>query len=190
MPSLSEAERGSLLQLARLSVTEAVLRDRLPEQLPLDGIFAEHRGVFVTLHVHSRLRGCIGVVEPSESLGEAIVRCAASAAKSDPRFPPMRPEDLPLLHVEVSLLSPLSPIAAEAVEIGKHGLLVVSEGYRGLLLPQVAVEHHLDREGFLGETCMKAGLPRESWRDPRTRLYGFTCEVFAEALPSASKVSP
>lgn len=186
MPSPSEAERRSLLQLARLAVTEAVLHDRLPEQIPQDGIYAERRGVFVTLHVNSRLRGCIGVVEPDEPLGGAIVRCAASAAKSDPRFQPMQSTELPGLQVEISLLSPLTRIAPDSVEIGTHGLLMILGERRGLLLPQVAVEHHLDREQFLEETCRKAGLPRNSWRNPDARIFGFTCELFSERLLTSS----
>jgi AmmeMemoRadiSam system protein A len=185
MLSLSEAQRRDLLQLARLAVTEAVRNDRLPEKIRLEGIYAERCGVFVTLHVYSKLRGCIGVVEPDEPLGEAIVRCATSAAKSDPRFPPMQPADLEGLQVEISLLSPPAGIAPEVVEIGRHGLLIILGERRGLLLPQVAVEHHLDREQFLAETCRKAGLPRDAWRDQQARIFGFTCEVFAEDSSSA-----
>lgn len=186
MPFLSEAERRSLLELARLAVNEAILHERLPNQIPWNGIFSERRGVFVTLHVLSKLRGCIGVVDPEEPLGEAIVRCAASAAKSDPRFAPMQAAELDGLQVEISLLSPPTSIAPEAVEIGRHGLLIILGERRGLLLPQVAPEHHLDREQFLAETCRKAGLPREAWRDPQARIFGFTCEVFGEDSHSAS----
>ena len=95
-------------------------------------------------------------------------------------FNPMRPADLASLEIEVSLLSPLEAIRPEEVEIGKHGLFIEQSFYRGLLLPQVAVEHHLDRERFLRETCYKAGLPGDAWKAPETRLYGFTCEVFAD----------
>jgi AmmeMemoRadiSam system protein A len=185
MPSLSEAERRSLLELARLAVVDAVLHNRLPEHIPSEGIYAERRGVFVTLHVHSRLRGCIGVVEPEETLGEEVVRCAASAAKNDPRFSPMQREELSGLLVELSLLSRLERIDAEAVQTGRHGLLIIHGQRRGLLLPQVAVEHHLSREEFLAESCRKAGLPREAWRDPDSRIFGFTCEVFSEEASSA-----
>jgi AmmeMemoRadiSam system protein A len=180
MPSLSEADRKSLLDLARFAVNEAVLHERLPANIPKEGICAERCGVFVTLHVSGKLHGCIGVVEPEETLGEAIVRSATSAAKSDPRFQPLRPDELSGLNVEISLLSPLEPVGADAYEIGKHGLLILQGQRRGLLLPQVAIEHRLSREQFLEETCRKAGLPREAWRDPQTRILGFTCEVFSE----------
>jgi AmmeMemoRadiSam system protein A len=181
MPSLSEAERRALLQLARNAVIHAVSHASLPEQIPQNGIFAERRGAFVTLHVQHRLRGCIGVIEPDEPLGDSIVRCAASAALHDPRFPPMRREDLAALQIEISLLSPPSPICLDEVELGRHGLLIVRGAQRGLLLPQVAVEHRLTRKQFYEETCRKANLPRALWWEPGTQLNGFTCEVFSDA---------
>jgi AmmeMemoRadiSam system protein A len=181
MPFLSETDRRSALQLARTAVQEAVSRGSLPEHIPKEGIFAERRGVFVTLHVEGRLQGCIGVVEAHEPLGEAIVRCAASAALEDARFAPMRAEQLHSLTIEISLLSPPAPITPEAVETGRHGLLIALHSQRGLLLPQVALEHRLSRDQFLEETCRKAGLRREAWRDPEARLFGFTCEVFSES---------
>jgi AmmeMemoRadiSam system protein A len=180
MPFLSEADRRAALQLARTSVVEAVFQRKLPDVFPSEGVFAERRGVFVTLHVRHRLQGCIGVIEANEPLGEAIVRCAASAALEDPRFAPMKPEQLEELGIEISLLSPMEPIAPEAIEIGRHGLFVRLHAQRGLLLPQVAIEHRLTREKFLEETCRKAGLPHEAWRDPEACLFGFTCEVFSE----------
>jgi len=181
MPSLSEADRRAALHLARTAVIEAVSHRKLPDTFPREGIFAEHRGVFVTLHVGKRLQGCIGVIEAKDPLGEAIVRCAASAALDDPRFAPMKPEQLAGLSVEISLLSILEPILHESIEIGRHGLLIRLHAQRGLLLPQVAIEHRLTREQFLEETCRKAGLPREAWRDPEAQLFGFTCEVFSES---------
>ena len=105
------------------------------------------------------------------------MRCAADAALGDPRFSRLRQEELEDLEVEVSLLSPIRPMRPEELEIGRHGLLVEAGGRRGLLLPQVAVEHHLSRDQFLGETCVKAGLPREAWQQRETALYGFECEI-------------
>lgn len=177
---LSEADRRSALLLARTAVIEAVSYRKVSDQIPPAGIFAERRGVFVTLHVRGRLQGCIGVVEARDPLGEAIVRCAASAALEDTRFAPLRAEHLSELLIEISLLSPLAPISPEAIEIGRHGLLVSLHAQRGLLLPQVAIEHRLTRERFLEETCRKAGLRAEAWRDPEARILGFTCEVFSE----------
>src|SRR5437868_9102801 len=103
MPSLSDADRRALLRLARQAVIEAVSRESLPEQIPMHGIFAERRGAFVTLHIRHRLRGCIGITEAYDNLGDSIVRCAASAALQDPRFPPVRSEELSELQIEISL---------------------------------------------------------------------------------------
>jgi AmmeMemoRadiSam system protein A len=181
MLSLSEDDRRSLLALARRAIADAVSLQKSAEALPQDGVFAEKRGVFVTLHARGRLRGCIGVIEAFEPLGESIARCAANAALRDPRFPPVRVEELPELQIELSLLSPLELILPENIEIGNHGLLISQGSKRGLLLPQVAVEHRLGREQFLDETCRKAGLNANAWQEPETRILGFTCEVFAES---------
>ena len=180
MPYLSEGDRRAALELARRAIHEAVLRRKLPEVIPREGAFSERRGVFVTLQVRGRLQGCIGVTEPSESLGEAIVRCAVSAALEDARFTPMKEGQLEEMGIEISLLSPLEPILPEAIEIGRHGLFIVNHAQRGLLLPKVATEHQLAREQFLEETCRKAGLPRDAWKDAETRIFGFTCEVFSD----------
>jgi AmmeMemoRadiSam system protein A len=180
MPFLSEAERRVALQLARTAVAEAVSHCKLPETFPAEGVFAERRAVFVTIHRSRRLQGCIGVVEAQEPLGEAIVRCAASAALEDPRFAPLKPDQLSDVSIEISLLSRPELIAPGSIEIGRHGLLFLLRAHRGVLLPQVATDHHLTREQFLEETCRKAGLPREAWRDPEARIFAFTCEVFGE----------
>jgi AmmeMemoRadiSam system protein A len=180
MPFLSEDDRRFLLELARRAIAEAVSLRRPVETIPRGGVFSDKRGVFVTLHVSGRLRGCIGVVEAFEPLGEAVVRCATGAALHDPRFPPVRADEIPRLRVEISLLSPLEPVLPENVEIGRHGLLISQGGRRGVLLPQVAVEHELGRDEFLGETCRKAGLPAKAWEEQETQILGFTCEIFAE----------
>jgi len=180
MHCLSETDRKSILELARQAVVEAVTQKRLPPEIPKNDLFGPHCGVFVTLHVDGKLRGCIGVIQPKESLGENIARCAVSAALEDPRFTPMQPEELPKLEIEVSLLSPLQRIQPDQIEIGKHGLLMEQGFRRGLLLPQVAVEHRLGREEFLRETCHKAGLPEDAWKAPGTRIYGFTCEIVTQ----------
>lgn len=189
MPSLSEADRQKLLLLAREAITEATIRRKLPAEIPHDGIFGEHRGVFVTVHVRGELRGCIGTTEADEPLADAVVRCAASAALQDPRFAALRAEELPAMHIEISLLSPIAMLRPEEIEIGRHGLIISDQAHRGLLLPQVAVEHNLTREEFLAETCRKARLPRDAWQWPSTRLEAFTCEVFSED-PNARHCGP
>ena len=178
-PAISAEERHKLLQFARESAQSAVT-GAVFKPAPKDEVFSLVCGVFVTLHVSGKLRGCIGVVEASEPLRESIAHCAASAALHDPRFPPIRPEELNRLEIEISLLSPPAPIRPDQIVLGRHGLIVASERRRGLLLPQVAMEHRLDRETFLAETCKKAGLPRDAWKSETVEIFGFTCEVFSD----------
>jgi AmmeMemoRadiSam system protein A len=180
MPFLSESDRRSLLELARRAIAEAVSLEKPAGNLSQSGVFAEKRGVFVTIHARGRLRGCIGVVEAMEPLGQSIARCAVSAALEDPRFSPVRAEEIQGLQIEISLLSEPEAIHPESIEIGKHGLLISQGAKRGLLLPQVAVEHKLGREQFLEETCRKAGLGVKAWQEPETQILGFLCEVFRE----------
>ncbi len=183
MLSLSEEDRRAILVAARQSVFHAVRHGWPLASYPDTGIFAEHCGLFVTLHVGGKLRGCIGVIDAHATLGENLARCAADAALHDPRFSPMQLEEMDHLDIEVSFLSAMSPIRPEEVMVGKHGLLVERGARRGLLLPQVATEHQLNREKFLAETCHKAGLPREAWKDPETKLYGFECILISESAP-------
>ena len=180
MLSLSEEDRLAILAAARQGVLQALSHKRPASRFPDSGIFAQQCGLFVTLHVHTKLRGCIGVVEARATLGENLIRCATDAALHDPRFSPLRAEEIEGLQIEVSLLSPMLPVRPDEVEIGRHGLLVERGTRRGLLLPQVAREHRLSREQFLTETCLKASLPRDAWRDPQTKLYGFECIILAE----------
>jgi uncharacterized protein len=183
----SAEERRAMLALARAAIVSA-LEDKPPGRTASEpSCFSLSHGVFVTLEVYGKLRGCIGVIEPREPLRESIVHCAQSAAFHDPRFPLLRAEELSDLAIEISVLSELFPIALQQIQIGKHGLLVATENQRGLLLPQVATEHKLSREEFLEETCHKAGLPRAAWRAPQTQIYAFTCEIFREDAGSASR---
>jgi uncharacterized protein len=177
MPFLSENEKQKILELARQSLRENVCHHRALEQIPTDGVFGTTCGVFVSLHVGGKLRGCIGMVEPSEPMGRCIAESAASAAQHDPRFAPMRAGEVESAEIEVSVLSQLQVISPHEIEIGKHGLLIEQGARRGLLLPQVATEHGLDRERFLGETCKKAGLAADAWKSRNTSIYGFTCKI-------------
>jgi len=152
----------------------------------------ERRGVFVTLNTYPEheLRGCIGFPEPILPLIQATVKSAISAATQDPRFPPVKLEELENIVVEVSVLTKPELIIVKnpreylgKIEIGKHGLIVEKGFRRGLLLPQVPVEQGWDKEEFLCYTCMKAGLPPDCWFDEGTRLYRFSAEIFKEEIP-------
>jgi AmmeMemoRadiSam system protein A len=140
----------------------------------------ERRGVFVTLRTHGELRGCIGVPEPVSPLFQAAQECALSAARSDPRFFPITQVELPDVKIEVSVLSPLEAVESiDSVVIGVHGLLLNHQGRRGLLLPQVPVEHGWDRESFLEQLCRKAHLPATAWKEG-AMIRRFSAFVFGE----------
>src|SRR5690242_12350453 len=135
-PEYSSEERTLLLQLAHAAI-EARLRGEKPDVIPPNEHLAERRGAFTTLHVDAQLRGCIGYVFPVATLYETVAETAAAAAFEDPRFSPVDHEEAERLKIEISVLSPLKPIEADEVEVGKHGLVVTYMGRRGLLLPQV-----------------------------------------------------
>jgi AmmeMemoRadiSam system protein A len=173
--------RARLLELARLAIAAHLRGEALPTEAESDP--GPPQGAFVTLKTrgNGHLRGCIGHVEADQPLASTVRRMAVAAATQDPRFPLVTQEELDTLRLEISVLSPLAPIRPEAVEVGRHGLLVRFSGRSGLLLPQVPVAQRWDRETFLDHTCRKAGLPPDSWRDPACELLGFTAEVFGEA---------
>lgn len=138
-------------------------------------------GAFVTLHKQGDLRGCIGTFAHSDSLLKTLEEMAFAASQRDPRFAPVKAQELPLIDIEISLLTPLRPVADVAeIEVGRHGLCMSRGWQRGVLLPQVATEQGWDRETFLQQTCRKAGLPLDSWQDPDTSIESFAAEVFGE----------
>jgi AmmeMemoRadiSam system protein A len=160
---LTVAEEQRLLQLAREAVEQAAHYGQLSEIEAPEGVLREKCGAFVTLHKSRSLRGCIGYAEPAKPLFCSVRECAFAAALHDPRFEPVVPDELPDLHIEISVLSPLQVIAPEQIEVGRHGLIVSLGPRRGLLLPQVASSWKWDRSRFLEEACVKAGLPRDAW---------------------------
>ncbi len=180
---LDPACRARLLQIARCAV-EAALRGQPGPTSPVEPAPLRQPGAaFVTLRREGRLRGCIGYIEAVRELHETVAQCAVSAALQDPRFDPVRPDELNALEFEVSVLSPLRTITdPQEIQVGQHGLLVAQGPRRGLLLPQVAVEYGWDRETFLAQACVKAGLPTDGWRRGAT-LQTFTAEIFGEPVP-------
>jgi len=174
----SPEERRALLDVAHRSI-EAALRDESLELTPASEHLAEPRGAFTTLHLHGKLRGCIGYVCATQPLYRTVAETARAAAFEDPRFEPVALDEAEELKIEISVLSPLRPINAEDVVVGKHGLVVMQGGRRGLLLPQVPVEWDWDRQTFLAQTCLKAGLPSDAWQHG-AELQAFTAEVFGE----------
>jgi AmmeMemoRadiSam system protein A len=143
----------------------------------------QERGAFVTLKKNGALRGCIGYVAPLKALPLTVRDVAAYAAVEDNRFPPVTPQELGELEYEISVLSPLRRIwDVNEIQVGRDGLVVKSGRSEGLLLPQVATEQHWDRMKFLAQTCVKAGLGPEAWKDPDTEIFGFTALVFGDRV--------
>jgi AmmeMemoRadiSam system protein A len=182
MTALGTEDKRLLLALARRAIEARLAGRPLPDE-PARGLLAERRGAFVTLRRRSdgELRGCVGYVEPLYALAEAVTRAAASAATADDRFAPVLLQEVPRLALDVSALGRLEPLTPDAVCVGVHGLVVRWRGRSGLLLPQVAVEHGWDAETFLAHTCLKAGLPADTWRQPGVELLGFSADVFGDA---------
>jgi uncharacterized protein len=174
----SPQERQLLLRVAHQSI-EAALDARQPDAAPPSDHLAEQRGAFTTLHLNGKLRGCIGYVFPTQSLYATVAETARAAAFDDPRFEAVTQDEAPELRIEISVLSTLKPIAPEDVVVGRHGLVAMQGSRRGLLLPQVPVEWAWDRETFLSQTCMKAGLAPDAWLRG-AELQAFTAEVFGE----------
>jgi len=178
--SLTPEEKAELLRLARASVTEFIGSRVVIEDASGQAKFLEPRGVFVTLTKGGDLRGCIGFIEPVAPLGQAVIRAAIYAATEDPRFPPVRPAELRDLKFEISVLTPVREISdPREVTVGRHGLIIARDGLKGVLLPQVPVENKWDRETFLEQASLKAGLPRDAWRQG-AKLYVFEAIVFHE----------
>jgi AmmeMemoRadiSam system protein A len=178
----SAEERALLVRLAHGTIAAALRGDPAKrDQPPPAGHprLEERRGAFVTLHLGGMLRGCVGFIQPSRGLWQTVVEAALNAAFHDPRFLPVSEEEAPLLEVEISVLSPLAPIAPREIVVGRHGLVVSRGPHRGLLLPQVAVEQEWNALTFLEQTCLKAGLPPDAWKHGAT-LQAFTAEVFGE----------
>lgn len=193
MSSLVDRERQLLLEIARHALTSAVERREFLEKLPSGESLQRPAGAFVTLRRRGHLRGCIGQLASGDPLVEVVVHCAKSAALEDPRFEPVRPQELAELEIELSVLSPLVQVSLHQIEVGKHGLLISRGFQRGVLLPQVAVEFRWTAERFLEETCEKAGIERNAWKHPDTRVEAFTAEIFGESdfqLPAKSPEKP
>ncbi len=139
-------------------------------------------GAFVTIRVGQELRGCIGYIESDKPLVHVVAKVAAKAASDDPRFSPMVAHELDVASIEVSVLSPTRRVfSIDEIEIGTHGVMVVLGMNRGLLLPQVAVEHGLDRESFFSAALNKAGIPPGLRHLPELEMYVFEAEVLSES---------
>jgi AmmeMemoRadiSam system protein A len=179
MSGLTGEQRKTLLDLAYRAMTAAVKGERVPDPDPVP--LPDASGVFVTIKRRGQLRGCLGTLQNQRGLAGEVARCAVESASEDPRFPPVAPEELPELAVEVSVLGPLEEIDPNpgGFTVGVHGLMVEQDFRRGLLLPQVATEWGWTPEQFLRQTCVKAGLPPDAWHRG-ARVFRFTADVFGD----------
>ena len=176
---LSEEEKIFLKDLAKRTI-ERYLNNEPAQEIVIDSKkLKEKRGVFVTLNKKGNLRGCIGTITSHCALYLAVIDMAEYAAFQDPRFPPLKKEELDEIDIEISVLTPLEKVEdINEIIVGTHGLFIKRKFNSGLLLPQVPVTHKWQRDTFLEQTCVKADLPRDAWKEKETEIFKFSADVF------------
>ena len=171
-----------LIKLARQTLENFVLgSERESERIDDTHILTTDFGAFVSLHKGDELRGCIGTCFPTQPLYKSVIEMTEAAASRDHRVPPINANELPHIRIDVSVLSPLQLVDDPlSLQVGKHGLHIARGEKRGVLLPQVATQYGWDMETFLCQTCLKAGLPKNGWKWPETKIMGFTALIIEE----------
>ncbi len=178
---LADDEKRELLRIARATLREHAFSGRIPPGKPHRECLVAPAAVFVSLHKEKALRGCIGSTEADRPLYRAVQEMAISAATKDPRFPPLAPDELEKIEIEISVLGNARTIKRpEDLVIGEDGAWIEGHGRRGLLLPQVAPEAGWDGATLLSKTCQKAGLPDDAWKDPAITAHAFRAQVFSD----------
>lgn len=184
---INQAEKDYLHSLVRRTIADSFkpgiaaesLTDPATLPVPDSELLKQQLGAFVTLKRQGQLRGCIGWLVDTEPLYLTVARMALSAAFKDPRFPALQKQEQDDLEVEISIMGPITLCAdPELIQIGRHGLIMRRDNRQGLLLPQVPLEWGWDRQTFLSQTCVKAGLPPQSWREKETEILWFEAVVF------------
>lgn len=186
MTELTREQQAKLLRLARGTIEEFLSKGSLPVPDMQgefgDPVFQERCGAFVTLHIQTRLRGCIGYIKGIKNIPETVVDMARSSAFRDPRFPPLTRKEFEKIDIEISVLSPIEETRdISQIVVGRDGLIISNGFNQGLLLPQVASEYGWNVEQFLENTCYKAGLPGDAWKRKGVRIEKFSAQVFGEA---------
>lgn len=174
-------EKTFLLNLARHTIKQYFTPGL--EDLPKADyeILDRKNGAFVTITLGGRLRGCIGYIIGEKPLYDTIKEAAIQAAYHDPRFPPLTEKEFDQIHLEISILSEPFPMESyDEIVVGEHGLILNEHGHRGLLLPQVPIEHNMNKEEYLSAICQKAGLPNQYWQNKTLNMEMFTATVFSE----------
>ncbi len=180
--ALQDKEKGTLLDIARLAIASYIVDKRIPIVKSEEKALNRKCGVFVSLHKKENLRGCIGVFTSDDPLYKTVAVMAVSAAFEDPRFDSVTEEEVKDLDIEISVLTPLKRIdGPEEIEIGRDGIYIIKGAHKGVLLPQVAIEHDFDRNMFLDHTCLKAGLKVGDWREG-AEIYTFEAEIFDDNM--------
>lgn len=188
---LTDPEKRELLRIARTTLREYLRTGQIPPGKPHLPSLTAAAGAFVTLHGGGKLRGCIGTQLERLPLFRTVQEMAIAAATRDPRFRPVTPGELADLDIEISVLGDRARVRGPAdIAIGTHGLAIEVAGRRGLLLPQVAVDHHLQKAEFLAQVCAKAGVAADAWRRPDATVEGFTAQVFNEAALAPADATP
>ena len=178
---LNKKEQNILLTIARKTLEEYISKGDIPQFEIKDKKLLGKRGAFVTLTKNGELRGCVGYIAPIAPLYKAVSDMTIAASTRDMRFPPVSGEELKNIHIEISVLSPLKLVNnVNEIEVGKHGLYISRGNYSGLLLPQVATSYMWNREEFLRQTCLKAGLSPNTWKEKGTNIYIFSAQIFSE----------
>lgn len=180
---LTGIQKRDLLRLARERLEEKLRGNPSStyERLRHDPAYTEKNGLFVTLKKEGDLRGCIGTIIGDRTVPEGIWAMALQAAFFDPRFPAVEANELNDITIEISILTVPQPVASwRDIVIGRDGMILSHRGRQALFLPQVAPEQGWDIETTLAYLSQKAGLPRDSWRDPGCRFQTFQALVFGE----------
>lgn len=178
---LSQGEKKTLLRLARETISAKLNNEDLQIPAIIEKRLNQRTGVFVTLLKKGKLRGCIGYMQTDKPLYQSVQELAEAAAFHDPRFQPLKREELPDIQIEMSVLSGFEKISnIKRIKTRHHGILVRHGDYQGILLPQVAEKYNWGRETFLQHACVKANLPKEDWKNPETELFIFTAQIFEE----------
>jgi len=177
---LGGEQKAALLRMARETLLHHLTAQPIPEREVDDAALKQACGAFVTLKKKGQLRGCIGHMWSAQELYRTVQELAIAAASEDPRFPSVTGSELTDLAIEISVLSPLQyEPDPNKIEVGRDGLYIILGPYSGVLLPQVATEWGWDRDEFLRQVCLKAGLPGDAWRKG-AMLYRFQADVFSE----------
>jgi len=193
---ISDLDGEKLVKAVRTIVKECLTSNtKIKPSKEFESRFSFKSGVFVTLNDAKGLRGCVGFALPDKRLSNALADASISAATEDPRFPPVKIEELDQITFEVTVLTPPEKIHVSDpieyvsnIKVGRDGLIVKHGSQSGLLLPKVPVEYGWNEEDFLSHACEKAGLPRECWKEKETIVQKFEGIVFKEEAPNGKVV--